>query len=171
MSVRFLIIVGMGVLLSLLSGCKPTEKNYQEAYDAAKKKQERVAAESATSLPVGRVLQSIDGTVHRTVNGNDIDVTADFLKYISGTQDAMNIWNVAVALYKMPTNCKAQTQDLCEKGYKAFAAEGLGSKYYVIAASFPNIEEAAKFAKEYSNKVSPDAFVGLSGNPLLIEKR
>ena len=70
------------ILITLLFvGCKPTEKGYQAAYDAAKNKREAAAGEQM--LPA-QGLQSDDGPQLRVVDGDSIYV----LRAIMRTEDS-----------------------------------------------------------------------------------
>jgi len=156
-------------LLSLMavSGCKPTESNYKAAYDAAQKK--RQAADTDVMLPASG-LQSVDGPRRQTVGGNSVYVVKEHLKITGDTGIEMQKWNVAVASYKMSTNCASQVDELKSKGYRSFPAESTGGKYYVIAGSFATLEEAAEFVHEYSSGKEPTEFIGMPGAPVIIER-
>lgn len=165
-------IICAAVLLSLTVSCKPTEKNYQAAYDAARNKRTAEAAADADMvLPAGGVIQKLDAPLTKDVNGEKLRLRRFFIKYIgSGESPAINRYNVAVARYKMPTNVKAQTEDLVAAGYEAFPVEGTDGFYYVIAASLPNLEETADFVKKYKKSHKPSQFVGLEEDLLIIER-
>ncbi len=155
----------------MLAGCKPTEKNYQDAYLAAQnKKKAEAAADADMGLPAN-ALQSLDGTRTKNIDGEQLRVKHLYIKYAGkGEAPAIERVNVAVAKYRMPTNAIAQTEDLENVGFKAFPAEASDGSFYVIAASFPTFEEAADFVKKYKKDHAPASFVGLDGAPLLIER-
>lgn len=152
------------------AGCKPTENNYKEAYDVAQQKRKAAATDPDMVLPAG-ALKQIGDPMQTVVNGDTVSVAAEHLKFEGGLEGVMKKWNVAVAKYKMPTNCASQTSDLFSEGYQAFYVLNREGYYYVIAGSFDSIGEAQAFAKQYSARHKASSFVGLSGAPLLIEKR
>lgn len=160
------------LLLSFLSliGCKPTEKNYKEAYDVALQKRKAASTDADIVIPAG-ALHKIGEPMVKVVDGDTIKIAVEHLKFEGGREDAMKKWNVAVAKYKMPTNCASQTNNLFSEGYKAFYVLNPEGYYYVIAGSFDTLDEAKNFAGEYISRHKSTTFVGLSGSPLLIEKR
>lgn len=155
-------------LLIGATGCKPTEKNYQAAYEAAQRKRAADANDADMGLPA-KGLQQIGAPVAKTVNGHEVLTETKFLKRPGG--EFMNKYNVAVARYKMATNAKAQADRLTAEGYRAFQAEGTEGWHYVIAGTFDTLAAAADLATGYARKNEPAAFVGLPGAPVVIEKR
>lgn len=162
-----MLIVGLALLAG---GCKPTEKNYQAAYDVAQKRKQAEKSDPDLNLPE-KGLQRLDAPAQREVNGEKINVTHIFFKYIGkAEQPQIRAYNVAVAKYKMPTNVRAHAEDLAKQNYVSFPVEGSDGYFYVIAASLPTMEEAVSFMKEYMKKHTPEQLVGLDGSPLIIEK-
>lgn len=153
-----------------VAGCKPTERNYKAAYDAALQKRQSEAADPDLNLPSGG-LQSMGGPRLQDVGGRQVYLSAEPLKFVDGLEHDMRRYNVAVAAYKMQTNCAAQVSDLFTRGYKAFAARNGDDKYYVIAASFDTLDEAAAFVEEYEASHRDAAYIGLPDAPVIIEKR
>ena len=158
------------ILVVAATSCKPTENNYKQAYDAAQnKRQAAAAADAELGIPGGK-LQNIDGPQVKVVNGDTIAWMKSHVKFTGGMENELRKWSVAVAAYKMPTNCAAQVSRLFTDGYKAFSVETPQGLFYVVAGSFDNLDEAAVFAKEYAAKHKPAEFIGLDGAALLIEK-
>ncbi len=155
----------------LLVGCKPTEKNYQAAYEAAQnKKKAEAAADPDMALPATG-LKRLDAPRTMDVDGETLNVKHIFIKYAG--KEAVPVierYNVAVAKFKMPTNALALTEDLVAQKYKAFPVEGNDGNFYVIGATFGNLNEVAAFVKEYKKSHKPSQLVGLEGEPLIIEK-
>ncbi len=165
-------IILTGAVVSLMlcgTACKPTEKNYKAAYDVAQQKRKAEATDPDMVLPAGG-LQRLDAPRKQIIDGDSVYVITSRLKFTGGLENQMHKWNVAVASYRMPTNCAAQVSDLFSKGYKSFSAESPDGNFYVIAASFDTLKEAAAFAKEYNVGKKPEVYVGLPGAPLIIEK-
>lgn len=159
------------MLLALAAtSCKPTETNYKAAYDAAQEKRKATAAADADMALPASGLQTIGGPSIRVVNGDSVYVTSERLRFEGGLENEMRTWNVAVAKYKMPTNCASQTSDLFSEGYRSFFVRNSEGAYYVIAGSFDTLDEAAAFAKKYAEKKKPSVFVGLPHAPVIIRK-
>ena len=120
-------------ILSMLSfvACKPTESNYKAAYDAAQQKRQAAANDPDILLPSGdlRIL-----TANETRRERRLRVCREAAPQVCrGLEKVFHKWNVAVAAYKMPTNCSAHVSELFSKGFKAFSAENPEGKFYVIA--------------------------------------
>lgn len=151
-------------------GCKPTEKNYKSAYDAAvNKRQASETLDSDLGIPGGK-LQQVDGPATRVVNGDTVYVTIQHLKFIDGVEHEMHRYNVAVCAYKMKTNCAALVSDLFSKGYQAFGVQDPEGMFYVIAGSFNTLDEAAAFDRSFRTKEAQHVYSGLPSAPVIIEK-
>lgn len=158
----------LGLLaLSLFAACKPTENNYRAAYDAAKAKRE--AANAEAMVPATGLL-SDDGTSLKIVNGDSLFVSKDRLRRDPEQPDLLKTYNVAVGVYKMNTNAKAQAAALSEKGYSAHAVQTTGDRWYTIAAAFDSLDEAQAFIKEFKKKNPGYPYIGLPGSPVVIGK-
>lgn len=177
-NIRLYVPVALMALIMLGGGCKPTERNYREAYDAAIAKREK--AEADIFIPEGG-LESLDGP--RTKKVGDITVYYE-VKSLRWTQPAdvpeggnvrkdaprPQAFNVAVGLYKMAVNAASQVDLLTSKGYSgAFPAHVGKDENYAVAASFPTLEEAAAFAAAFLKDNKGMNYVGLPGAPVVIE--
>ena len=154
------------LLLFLLPSCKPTEKGYKAAYDAALGKREAVKADIDVDLPEG-ALQSVDGPQLKEVDGVKVYLLNQRIRPVEEDKTLPESYNVAIGTYKMNTNSKAQAQALKEEGYDAFSAKDTEGMYYTIAGSFPTLSEAVKFYEKY--KAGKDrVYVGLPNAPVII---
>lgn len=162
----------IGIILSILCGfalmgCKPTEKGYQAAYDAAKNKREAAIADLGVDLPKG-AFQEVDGPQIKEVDGVKVYVLNQRIKPDGGALTQLpGRYNVAIGKYKMITNCKSQAEDLTAKGYEAFPAKDTEGAYYTIAGSFQDLKEAVKFYDEFQ-KGKDRVYVGLPEAPVII---
>ncbi len=165
---RIICIAACGLLLI---GCKPTEKNYQAAYEVAQnKKKAEAAADPDMALPATG-LQRLDAPRTVEVDGENLNVKHIFIKYAGKDEaPAMEKYNVAVGKYKMPTNALAQSEDLVTAKYNAFPVEGNDGYFYVIGGTFENLNDVAAFVKAYKKSHASSQLVGLDGEPLVIEK-
>lgn len=161
---RLIYIVTAAVLLSLW-GCKPTEKGYKAAYDAALHKREQAVREQM--LPA-EGLQSDDGPQLRIVAGDSIYVSRERLR-TEDSKPPMQIWCMAVGVYKMSTNAKANAEALRTQGYQdAQALRGTEGRWYAVADFASTLDsirvKAAKFKKSHNGY----PYVGLPKSPVLI---
>ena len=159
-------IFGILLFTILLSGCKPTEKGYKAAYDAALTKREAANADLGLDVPEG-ALQQVDGPQLKTIEGEKVYVLHQRLKPLDEEMKLPHNFNVAVGCFKMPTNCKALAEDLKKEGLEAFPTRDTEGKFYTIAASFKSQKEAITFSKEYEKKKGR-TYVGLPGAPVII---
>ena len=153
----------------ILTSCKPTEKGYQAAYDAAKNKREAAIADLGVDLPKG-AFQQVDGPQLKEVDGVQVYVLNENLKPADFVMELPEQYNVAIGKYKMVTNCKAQAEELLHNGYHAFPAKTKDDVYYTIAGSFPSLSEAVKFYEDY-RKGKNRVYVGLPEAPVIIYSR
>lgn len=169
MSVSVSKIFGLVILAATsfgMTSCKPTEKNYKAAYDAALGKREAARAELGIDLPEGAI-QQVDGPQLKKVDGVDVYVLN---KRIVPVEEGMKLpgnYNVVVGVYKMNTNSLAQSEDLKAEGYEAFAAKDSSGMHYTVAGSFPTMKEAIAFYQAYKSK-SGRVYVGLPESPIIL---
>lgn len=157
-------------MMLLATGCKPTESNYKSAYDVAQKKRQAAATDPDMVIPAGGI-KAIGGPEKKKIGNDSVYVRAEHLKLAGDTDARVGKWNVAVSKYRMPTNCASQVRDLESKGYKAFSMENPEGGFYVIAGSFDELGEAVDFLAKYRKGKPASVFVGLPGEPVLLEKR
>lgn len=156
----------ISLLLLFLISCKPTEKGYKAAYDAALGKREAAMADIDVNLPEGAV-QQVDGPQLKEYNGSKVYVLNQRIKPDVDGMRLPGSYNVAVGTYKMDTNCKAQVKVLREEGYDSFPAKDMEGMYYTIAGSFPTLDEAAKFYQKYMSE-KDRVYIGLPKAPVII---
>ena len=157
----FLVVIFLGLI-----GCKPTEKGYKAAYDAALGKREAVKADLDADVPEG-ALQEFDGPQLKEVDGVNVFILNQRIRAAEVGQTLPGKYHVAVGMYKMITNCKSQVEALREGGYEAYVAKDVEGIYYTIAASFASLSEAVKFYEKYQ-KEKDRVYVGLPNAPVII---
>lgn len=165
-------IIRLAIALSgflILTGCKPTEKNYKAAYDAALSKRQAEESDPDLNLPAGGY-QRLDEPGKKEIDGKSYSYQFLRLKPLDENQK-LSPFNVAVAVYKMPTNCNSQVGDLVSEGYPAFGARSGDDRYFVIIGGFTTMEDAASAVDEYKRKNKEAVYVGLSDNPVIIQIR
>lgn len=166
---KILIVIMFAMALLGFTGCKPTEKNYKAAYDAARQKRQAVQEQDAELVIPGGVLQQADAPVARVIGGDTVRYIVERLKVIDGTEQTIHRYNVAVSKYKMKTNCSAQVSDLVSRGYEAFGARNVDGEFYVIAGSYDNLGEAVAFDRTFRERERNHVYSGLPSVPVIIE--
>ncbi len=127
-----MLAAGLGMLWS----CKPTEKGYRQAYEAAKSKREQVDPEE-NLLTGGHKLLSEESTNWKVIAGDSLQVQHVLLKPTDGAKwPQSGPYRLAVAMFKMTTNANSMLEDLKKKGSLSpvVATDGK-DKYYIIAGS------------------------------------
>lgn len=163
---HFKLLFAALLAIILFAGCKPTEKGYQSAYDAALSKRQAALADIDVNLPAGE-LQEVDGMQLKEIDGVKVYLMSQRLKPTEEGLTLPGSYNVAVGSYKMITNCRAQAEALKKEKYDAFPALGADDMYFTIAGSFANLSEAVKFYELYRQNPSR-VYVGLHNAPLII---
>lgn len=159
------LIIAAAAAALLLPACKPTEKNYKAAYDAAVAKREKAMAE--TMAPAGELI-SEDGPQRRVVNGDTIFVATERVR-----PEAKDVrlpeYNVAVTKYRMGTNARAGAEDLRAAGYAgAMAVYSAEDSWYTIAGGFPTLDEAVAFSRRFRSDNPRHRYIGLPASPVIV---
>lgn len=150
----------------ILSGCKPTERNYRAAYDAALAKRQ---AEAEQRMLPATGLMSDDGPQLRVVGGDSVYVVKERLRPLDGDTLPDANWALGVGVYKMGTNAKAQAEALKKEGFPAArAARAAGDRWYAIADTAATLERAVDAARRFRDAHPGYPYVGLPGAPVLI---
>lgn len=130
---------------ALFIGCKPTEKNYQQAYDLAVQKRE----ESLASVS-GGTLDAMDGPHKRIVDGDTIMVATGTFKVFEMPENAKDgRFGLAVAKYGMHTNAREHAVTMREKYPDVFVATDGKKNYYVVTDRYADLKEAIAGMREF----------------------
>lgn len=156
----------MACALLMLYGCKPTEKNYKAAYDAAMSKQPVV--DDALEVDVEDLI-TVDGGRKETING----VTLLFIPETVKPTDSDNAKGeggvgVAIGKYDMPTNARSQAKMLSETEPEAQVCTNGKGTYYVVVKRVGNSAEAADYISGFKQRHPGYPFVGLDGLPAIV---
>lgn len=145
--------------------CKPTEKGYKAAYDAALGKREAVKSEITGDMLEGS-LQQEDGPQLEEIDGVKVYLLNQRIKP-NDDSTLPGEYNVAIGCYRMITNCRSQAEKLQTEGYEAFPAKNNEGDFYTIAGSFSTLQEAVAFYRNYQSK-KDKTYVGLPQAPVII---
>lgn len=158
-------------LLAMLTfwGCKPTEKNYRDAYVIAQQKKEQ-----QQELAGGKALQLDDHLSLRPIDGDSLWVSHEGLrgKSLDGDsiaeQEMKSKYGVAVALFRMETNARAMAFDLREKKRKAFVATNGNDRWYSVIGPYADLSGAAEGMRKFRKENPSFIYVGMPGAPAII---
>lgn len=148
----------------VFASCKPTEKGYRGAYDAALAKRER-AAEAQMRPSTG--LLTDGGPMLRMMEGDSIYVQTKRL-YRKGAVKTTSPYLIYVGKFKMPTNARSLAANLENEGYSgAFHAVDTDGFHYSVAGGVSSLDSARLFVKEFVERHPGFSYVGLPGNPVI----
>ena len=163
----------MCVLLATLAGCKPTEKGYRQAYEAAKSKREQKDPDEDL-LTGGHRLLSEEASNWRVIAGDSIQLQHKFIKPADGAKwPHPGPYRLAVAMLKMTTNANSLLADI-KKGHSltpVIATDGKDT-YYIIAGSATYIDSLGNVLTTFRKENPGFQHIGLSGGkPVIIVGR
>ena len=159
------ICISAVVAALIFVSCKPTEKNYKAAYDAAKAKREQAAAEQ---MRPATGLMTDDGPKLRVIAGDTLFMSQERLRMPDGSR-VPGHWAVAVALFKMNTNARASAEALRDKGYdRAVAVNAPEGRHYALATTVSTLDSAKMAVGEFRTANPDYPYIGLPGAPVII---
>ncbi|MDE7154042.1 MAG: SPOR domain-containing protein [Muribaculaceae bacterium] len=128
--------------LSLLTACKPSEKNYRQAYEAAKAKEDATPLEETIYANIRKEARN-----QTVIFGNDtIPMTTQYVSFTTeagGDVKNFHRYNIVVAQFKQLFNAKAMLRRTIDAGYPdAFVVQTREPLYYVVARSVVTPAEA-----------------------------
>lgn len=154
------------IMAGAFSACKPTEKNYKAAYDAALSKREKSCIDTDLGIDM-TALEQDDVPKWERLGKDSVLVFRQPLRVFENDSIQRQPCNVAVAAFKMTTNARSLCERLLGEGYGAYIMTNGLDDYYVIAAGFQDLESAAAFIRDYKKKNPEATYVGLPGNPVV----
>ncbi len=167
------VIIAFGLIMAFLTGCKPTEKGYKEAYDAAKSKREQVDPDDEL-LTGGHKLLNEESTNWKVIAGDSVQMQHQFLKPTDGVKwPQSGPYRLAVAMFKMTTNANAIVADLQKKGkLKPVVATDGKDKYYIIAGSATYADSLGYVLSTFKKDNPGFQYIGLTpAKPVIIVGR
>lgn len=167
---HFHILTWLGVMAlfsAVLSGCKPTEKNYADAYTKAYEAAQRKAEAERTGED-GVILEPMDSPNIQAFGTDTVAVGTGRLKpFEYEGEPAMHNYGIAVAKYSMPTNARNHLQTVRTEYPDAFMATDGQQGYYVMIERIPSVSDAADPIRVYIQGHPNDKYMGLDGHPVV----
>ena len=173
MKTKIRAILTLCVLIATLTGCKPTEKGYRQAYEAAKSKREQKDPDEDL-LTGGHKLLSEEATNWRIIDGDSLQLQHKFTKPVdAGKWPQSGPYRLAVAMFKMTTNANSLLSDL-KKGRSlepVIATDGKDT-YYIIAGSATYIDSLSNVLATFKHENPGFQYIGLpEGKPIIMVGR
>ena len=164
---KILLTVAGSVVLLMGTGCKPTERNYQAAYEKAAEAA-RLKNEEEQTGAFGNKLESLDGPRREIVGADTLLIGSGLVKSFESTlpDDGKKI-GIAISRYTQPTNARRQLQDLNRTSSDGLMASDGQGNYYVMIKRVDTLPDAAEAIRVFA-AANPDyPYIGLNGNPLV----
>lgn len=158
---KTIVIISLAALV--LTGCKPTEKNYKAAYEAALSK--RQTTNTDADIPQVGMLTNDNAPKPTEVNGQTVYTFTEPL--MADERAHLSAFNVAVGRYKMHTNARAHASSLRESGYPAYAIRNNKEIWYTIVSGADSLQQAAEIVNEFKNRNKDMVYPGLPDGPVI----
>lgn len=156
-------ILLLGASLMMLPACKPTEKNYREAYDIAIAKKQQTEAELEADG-----ITDADAPTIRIVKGDTLYFKAMPLR-VKADDAPLHPYNLVVDQFKMPTNARSSAATIKEKGFEARTLQSSGDKWIVVAGGADSLDETIALVKRFRSKFPHYAYIGF-GKPVIVRQ-
>lgn len=153
----------------MLWGCKPTEKGYRQAYEAAKSKREQKDPDEEL-LTGGHKLLTEGATNWRVIAGDSLQLEHKMLKPAEGSVwPQSGPYRLAVAMMKMTTNANSMLADLKkERSLTPVIATDGKDTYYIIAGSATYVDSLGNVLTTFKRENPGFRYIGLPGERPII---
>lgn len=161
------------MLFFIMASCKPTEKGYQSAYEAAKHKREQVDPDEDL-LTGGHKLLDENSSNWKVIGNDSLQLQHIFLRPEDGSKwPQSGPYRLAVAMFKMNTNARSMLNDLNNKGsLKPIIATDGKDRHYIIAGSATYADSLANVLATFRKENPGFQHIGLtSQKPIIIVGR
>lgn len=171
------------ILLIGMASCKPTEKNYSDAYDVARLKRERDEEHRKqldADLGIDRSqLQSDENANRRTISVPDSlgggDFEAVYRTFNIRRSNNVAKYGASVAAFKMESNAQSLASDLVAEGFGQARAVSGSDIWYVIIADDDAPEKVVPECRRFQKRMKDFPYVGqgeliIFANPSGIKK-
>lgn len=155
---RFTLLLAAAVVLASLGGCRTTEANYREAYEKAiAGRDSSLAVDSTIYGGVRRQMRMSTATLG---NGSTVEVWRQHVRIAPETgalSENLHRYNVVVGRFKQIFNARSMRNRLVDNGTlpQCMVVETSEPYYYVVAASFRELDSAATFLKALPEGLPP----------------
>ena len=157
----------------MLYSCKPTEKGYRQAYEAAKSKREQKDPDEEL-LTGGHKLLSVEATNWRVIDGDSLEMEHKFIRPMKDSKwPQSGPYRLAVAMLKMTTNANSMLADLKKSRSltPVIATDGKDT-YYIIAGSATYVDSLGSVLNSFRRENPEFQYIGLpSAKPVIIVGR
>lgn len=168
---RINFIIGI-LLLAVTVGCKPTEKGYKQAYDAAKAKREYVDPDTEL-LTGGHKLLDENSSNWKVIGNDTLQIQHLRISPENGEKwPQTGPYRLAVAMFKMNTNSTSMLKDIKKGNLKPVIATDGKDRHFIVAGS-ATTADSLKYVLDAFKKENPGfRYIGLTPEqPLIVVSR
>ena len=161
------------LLGGMLYSCKPTEKGYQQAYEAAKSKRQQKDPDEDL-LTGGHKLLNEAPSNWRVLDGDSLQLEHKLIKPIKDSKwPQSGPYRLAVAMFKMTTNANSMLEDL-KKGRSltpVIATDGKDT-YYIVVGSATYVDSLGNVLSTFKKENPGFQYIGLTpARPVILVGR
>lgn len=156
-------IIALIILITLAVSCKPTEKGYKAAYEAANAKRQE-ADPDQDLLTGGHKLLNDAATRWVVADGDSLELQHLYLKPVEGSNwPQKGPYRLAVAMFKMMTNANSMLEDLNAKGtLKPVIASDSKGRHFLIAGSATYPDSLSMVLSTFRKEHPQFRYIGLT---------
>lgn len=138
-----------------LTGCKTTETNYRQSYEAAvqKRNADEADAESVTGTIHNKIMESSRPYVETEGGKSALYLEGNVWQAFNAERNPMKRYSVVVGAMRQIFNAKSFCTRLEENGCKAYVIQNGAKDYFVIAEGFDTFEEAADYVNHIDKRL------------------
>ena len=157
------LVLTLCMMGAMLYSCKPTEKGYRQAYEAAKSKREQKDPDEDL-LTGGHKLLSEEASNWRIIDGDSLQMVHKFLRPADGSKwPQSGPYRLAVAMFKMTTNANSMLTDLKKgRGLTPIIATDGKDTYYIIAGSATYVDSLGNVLSAFKRENPGFQYIGLT---------
>lgn len=138
-----------------LAGCKTTESNYRQSYEAAvqKRNAEEAVADSVVSTIHNKIMEASRPYVETQNGKSALYLEGNVWQAFSEEHNKMKRYSVVVGAMRQLFNAKSFCTRLEENGAKSYVIQNGAKDYFVVAEGFDTFDEAADYVNNIDRRL------------------
>lgn len=141
------------IILPATFGCKTTEENYRQSYEAAIRHKQEKEQSGLDRETYNRILEEQQPQL--TAAGNDsVRTTKGYARQSYGADITFRKYNLVVGAMKQKFNAEAFCDRLRREGFPAYVIIDTKKNYYVVAEAYDSLQAAAAALRQLPDRLS-----------------